>query len=182
MPATPYRVAVNPEETYPRVLSAHPRNRGIDWKRLTEYGRGEVAEYEADIFIKTNIDLGAVRLGQRLFAGPTALVSAFREGGAQILARPVGVNGEEYWTIHCPVEIEALDLVASRVEYVGPSQLPEVMGEYVWLSHALRVPLFRIPQTYDVLWASGEVVDRVTASGVPGLGFMMFGTMSADSQ
>jgi len=44
-----YRLEFSVDDTYPRLLTSHPRNRGVDWRRYWQYVADGVHPEQADV-------------------------------------------------------------------------------------------------------------------------------------
>lgn len=166
---TVHELLIARELDYPRIDFSHRRNRHFSSLDLVAYVQGRLAELDARIYVRDRAKrLGAVRLASGLFAAPAVVADTMRSMGAKIIARPLIVNGTELLTVFAAQRIDALDLTRSEIDYVGPSQLPEVM-KIAWSPVALTEPLFRTPQTYDTVWVSGDLPAAINSLGLPGL-------------
>src|SRR5262249_38327410 len=112
-PAQVFQVSETTDGSYPRLLTAHPRNRGIGWTEFSAYTRTATPTNEVrfDLFVTAShefdlVSVAGVRgriISQRLRDVLEPLVG----GPATFL--PVAVNGHPFWVMRIEHVVDALD-------------------------------------------------------------------------
>lgn len=165
------------DESYPRVNYSSRRNKGVDASRLVAYAKSEVDSYAADIHVTSRVKYDVVPLDPGIYAAPSEIVALIRGTGAEILTRPVAINGDpHYETVCCATVIDALDPDFSEIEYVGPARIPQI-STWIWRPSALSIPMFRIPQNDAAIWVNDAFVSAV-AGRVLGFSFRPRGAVA----
>jgi hypothetical protein len=163
------------DEAYPRLNARHPRNRGIDWRQLGRYLRGdsETSIPEPGLFVSADREFDALHIpmsGWLLSERARDLVESLV--AADVTLRPLGVNGARFWGMQVINTLtDALDTVRSDIAYDVSGSVKRI-DKPVWRASQIRDPaVFRIPQRpYDV-WATESVEQTYQTSACTGITF-----------
>jgi hypothetical protein len=174
-----YSVTGTSDESYPRLLPSHPRNRSIDWLEFRDYAvRGRPGEKSFNVFVKARtvfdsiwiIGVGLV-LSARLRQTLEPLV------GGPVTFLPVSVNDEPFSFMRVEHVIDALDVSRSEYKTASSGEL-YALGNLTWFGDRIPDPsIFTIPRLPRQIWATPVVEKAYRTSGCNGLIFGPEGTV-----
>lgn len=169
-----YEVWPPTDDTYPRLNTRHPRNRGTRWREFLEYCETGQPRSMAttDLFINE----GSLRIDVLWYGARHAAISERMrleiekslDGGVRFL--PVQVNSRPFWILHAPTVSGALDnertLWGRR-----PDGSISTLDHPVWVEEVVRdQTFFRTPEA-SRLWATQAVLEAYSASSFHGFRF-----------
>ena len=180
-PTEVHKLSQSTDLNYPRLLSVHPRNRGVNFSSLSRYAeQGRSTDpVQFNLFVKSSRQFDAVWVAG--IAGPLVsrrLRTVLQDVVPECLEfMPLAVNDEPFWIVRVSKVVDALDVARSEIDYSVDGSVQEIQVP-VWLGERLDDPLiFTIPQEGYTIWATPGVVAAYERSGCDGLSFWPRGTV-----